>query len=187
MRILSGQYRGILLKSFKSVKIRPTSGLLKECFFNICRGYIEGAHFLDLFAGTGVVGLEALSQGASSAVFVDSSHDSVRIIKENLKRVKPREPVKIISKNVFCGLKYLAGIGASFDIIYIDPPYENIPCIVPNLLEQIVNEKLLVAKGVIFVESHKDYEMRIPSVLSKVRFKKLGSSGFAEYRLRLEP
>ena len=120
MRIISGTARGRKLKEPVGEKIRPTSDKVKESVFNIIQFDIEGRRALDLFAGTGQYGIEALSRGARSAVFVDAAQDSIKLIKENLK---------------ICGFSDIATIRASdalrylesdekFDLIFIDPPYE---------------------------------------------------------------
>ena len=120
MRIISGTARGRKIKEPTGDSIRPTSGKVKESVFNIVQFDIEGRRVLDLFAGTGQYGIEALSRGARSAVFVDSAAESIKLVKENLK---------------ICGFSELATVRASdalrylendekFDLIFIDPPYD---------------------------------------------------------------
>lgn len=124
MYIFSGIYKGRKIESPKGLATRPTSGRLRETLFNICRGEIEGGHFLDLFAGSGAMGFEALSRGAASAVFVDSSKESIRCINENANRLSVGKQCQVIYGDVFSTLKNLSKKGFHFDIIYADPPYD---------------------------------------------------------------
>ncbi|EPP32876.1 putative 95 family protein, partial [Chlamydia psittaci 84-8471/1] len=98
MKILAGKYKGKSLKTFSNPSVRPTCGVVKEAVFNICSAYVEDAIFLDLFAGVGSVGFEALSRGASSVTFVDSSAQSVRLIRANSQLLNPNLPITIIKQ-----------------------------------------------------------------------------------------
>lgn len=124
MQIFSGIYKGRKLISPKGLATRPTSAKLREALFNICQGTIEGAAFLDLFAGTGAMGLEALSRGAKISFFVDHDKESIRCIKENVARIGVQKESSIIYGDVFTVLRTLAKRGHRFDIIYADPPYD---------------------------------------------------------------
>ena len=117
MRVISGKYRGRRLTEPANMDVRPTTDMVKESLFNIVQFDIEGRRVLDLFAGTGQLGIEALSRGAAECVFVDSSRESVRLVRENLSRVGAEAPV------VQCdSLGYLRSCG-KFDLVFIDPPY----------------------------------------------------------------
>ena len=120
MRVISGTSRGRKLKEPVGFDIRPTSDKVKESVFNIIQFDIEGRSVLDLFAGTGQFGIEALSRGAKSAVFVDSSADSVKIIRDNLKICGFSDLATVYARDV---LRYLAN-DEKFDLIFIDPPYD---------------------------------------------------------------
>ena len=96
MRILAGKYKGRSLKTFSERSIRPTCGLVKESLFNICAVYLEGADFLDLFAGVGSIGFEALSRGASRVVFVDNSLQAVRLIHANSRLLEAEDAVMVM-------------------------------------------------------------------------------------------
>lgn len=128
MHIYSGQYKNRTISSPKGLQTRPTSGRLRECLFNICQGEIEGAHFLDLFAGSGAMGLEALSRGALSATFVDNSKESIRCIQMNIRALGVEKCSQVIYGDVFTILSNANSKAPlakrSFDIIYADPPYE---------------------------------------------------------------
>jgi 16S rRNA (guanine966-N2)-methyltransferase len=123
MQIFSGRYKNRIIKSPKGLKTRPTSGRLREALFNICQGYNEEALFLDLFAGSGAMGLEALSRGARFATFVDNSIESVRCIQANIQNLGVEKQSEVFYGDVFECLQKLAKKGRHFDIIYADPPY----------------------------------------------------------------
>lgn len=121
MRIISGKYRGLQLVSFEAGHLRPTTDRVKESQFNILRDDVEGAKILDLFAGTGNLGLEAISRGASEVTFVDKNKKSIAIIEKNIAKLKMDEPYKILQLDV---LKYLKAYeGNGFDVIFVDPPF----------------------------------------------------------------
>lgn len=120
MRIISGKYKGNLV-SFQADHIRPTTDRVKESQFNILAGYIENSRVLDLFAGTGSLGIEALSRDANEVVFVEQHKKSIEIIRKNLEKLKVIEPTQIIAKDVISYLKKYSG--EPFDIIFADPPF----------------------------------------------------------------
>lgn len=107
--------------SFKADHIRPTTDRVKESQFNIIQSNLDGARVLDLFAGTGNLGIEALSRGAREVIFVEQNRKSIAIIEENIKKLKITEPYKIIAKDVIAFLE--SYIGDPFDVIFADPPF----------------------------------------------------------------
>lgn len=120
MRIISGKYRGLTLAEFDGNRIRPTADRVKESLFNILYGKVSGATALDLFCGSGNLGIECLSRGAARVHFNDLSKDSVGVLKKNLAKLKGEETYKITSCD------YLACLSAAdwkYDLIFIDPPY----------------------------------------------------------------
>lgn len=125
MRISGGIAKGRRLTTKRpfSKKLRPTSSKVKEALFDIMRDAIKGASFVDLYAGTGMVGLEALSRGASKAIFVESDRLNARAIKENALRFGFGEKVMVVEGRVEEFLKKAATEGKSFDILFLDPPY----------------------------------------------------------------
>src|SRR6185437_12636332 len=121
LNILSGEFRGRPLKSPKGNQTRPTTALLRKSVFDSLRPYLEEAIFLDLFAGSGAMGLEALSAGAKHATFVDASREAIRCIRENISLLKVEEKTTVIQGDV---LKVMKKLKSPFDVIYCDPPYE---------------------------------------------------------------
>lgn len=120
MRIISGTKRGKALTSPPGAQVRPTTSMVKEAVFNILQFGIEGRRFLDLFAGSGQMGLEALSRGAREAVFVDSSREALRVIERNIAAAGFEKSSRVVAAD-FEG--YLRGERGTFDIAFLDPPY----------------------------------------------------------------
>jgi 16S rRNA (guanine966-N2)-methyltransferase len=122
MRIAGGEWRGRNLKSPKGDLVRPTQDRVREALFSMLQNDIPGAKFLDVFAGSGAVGLEALSRGASHATFVEQSSSSLACIKSNIEMVKCENRTEVIRSDAYSWLKTDAA-GRSFDIAFADPPY----------------------------------------------------------------
>jgi len=152
MRVISGNLKGLKLKTPKNMEIRPTSDRVKEALFNIIQNHINifDTKFLDLFAGTGNIGIEALSRGASKCVFVDNNYESIKIIKENIKKACLEEKSIVFKKNVLVALNILKRKKESFEIIFMDPPYGKNLAI--PVLEILSKSNLLKQKGYIIVE-----------------------------------
>jgi len=124
MRIISGTSKGRKLVTPKSQFLRPTSDRVKESIFNILREEMEGKVVLDLFAGTGNLGIEALSRGANKAIFVEKGRQALRLIQRNLNQFGLEERSEIIPKDAIRAIGILKQRGESFDLILMDPPYE---------------------------------------------------------------
>ena len=148
MRVITGSARGRKLKTPENYDIRPTTDNVKESVFNIIQFNIEGRRVLDLFAGTGQLGIECLSRGAASAVFVDQSREAVKIVKDNLKACGLSGTV--VQSDA---LSFLRTCG-KFDIIFIDPPYDS------DLYESVLNTvnsiDILSDGGIIICESRRE-------------------------------
>ena len=150
MRVISGTARGRKLKEPQGFDIRPTSDMVKESIFNIIQFDIEGRTVLDLFAGTGQLGIEALSRGASRAVFVDSSPEATKLIKENVQLCgfSDRSTIKT------CDASGYLKNAEKFDIIFIDPPYNT--QLADKTLERIFEFDKLNTNGIIICETKAD-------------------------------
>lgn len=123
MRITGGKLRGRKLVTPRSASIRPMRDQVRAALFNILDDLVSGSRFLDLFAGTGSVGLEALSRGASCAVFVDSAREAVQIIARNLQELGLQDRAEVLQEDVFRALERLHGRGERFDLAFVGPPY----------------------------------------------------------------
>lgn len=124
MRVIAGTARSLKLETVPSMKTRPTTDRIKETLFNMLSPDIPGARFLDLFSGSGAIGIEALSRGAACAVFVEQDRDAVRIIEQNLKFTKLADRAIVIADSVNTAIGRLAVSEAPFDLIFMDPPYD---------------------------------------------------------------
>ncbi|MGN0170262.1 MAG: 16S rRNA (guanine(966)-N(2))-methyltransferase RsmD [Lachnospiraceae bacterium] len=122
MRIIGGKCRSLPLKTPKGLQTRPTTDRIKETLFNIIHSELPGSRFLDLFAGSGGIGMEAISRGADWAVFVEKNKDAIRCIEENLKFTGLHTQARLLKMDVLTAIQQLNG-QESFDIIFMDPPY----------------------------------------------------------------
>ena len=159
MRIVAGKFKGRRLKTLKGSTVRPTADRVKESLFRIFGEQVVDADFLDLCAGTGSIGLEALSQGARSATFVDSNYHAVRIIESNLEMCgfdRKCPHVKLIHLDARKALARFGRRKAKFDLIYFDPPYAS--KIHESCVKQIAEGDLLSAAGVLVIEHGKVQE-----------------------------
>ena len=154
MRVITGTARGRKLKSLEGLETRPTADRVKEGIFNIIQFDLEGRRVLDLFAGTGQMGIEALSRGAASAVFVEQRRDAAAIVRDNLKTTQLSDHAKVV-----CGeaMAYLAAAREKFDIIFVDPPYGD--KLWGSALAAISQFDILSDHGIIVCESPMEQEM----------------------------
>ena len=147
MRVITGKARGVQLKTPDGMQTRPTADRVKEALFSIINFDIPGAKVLDLFGGTGQLGIEALSRGASSAVFVDAREESCKLIRENLKRTKLESDAKVIRSDY---LDYLNRCREQYNIIFLDPPYAEV--FLENAIKKITEIDILQSDGIIVAE-----------------------------------
>lgn len=147
MRVITGKARSIQLKTPDGMQTRPTSDRVKEAMFSIINFDVPGAAVLDLFGGTGQLGIEALSRGAKSAVFVDAREDACNIIRENVRRTRLESQAKVVRGDY---LEYLRRCNEKFDIILLDPPYAE--TFLENSLKCITEIDILQSGGIIVTE-----------------------------------
>ncbi len=147
MRVITGKARGVALKTPDGMHTRPTTDRVKEALFSIIQFDIPGAKVLDLFGGTGQLGIEALSRGAKSAVFVDEREDACKLIKENLRRTRLETDAKVVRSDY---LSFLSRCNEKFDIILLDPPYAEV--FLENSLNRITEIDILQSSGIIVTE-----------------------------------
>jgi 16S rRNA (guanine(966)-N(2))-methyltransferase RsmD len=153
MRVIAGIYKGRRLKTLEGLSLRPTSDRLRETIFNILTPRIEGARFADVCAGSGAIGVEALSRGARHVTFIESSLKAARIISDNLRNCGIRRDYRVINRDAIRGLKNLASEKAQFDVIYFDPPYNS--DLYTPVMWVIATYDLLAENGVVIVEHHR--------------------------------
>ena len=147
MRVITGKARGVALKTPDGMKTRPTSDRVKEAMFSIIQFDLPGAKVLDLFAGTGQLGIEALSRGATSAVFVDAQDSACALVRENLTRTKLNGQASVVRADY---LAYLSNCREKFDFVFLDPPYAEV--FLENALKKITEIDILQSSGIIVAE-----------------------------------
>ena len=147
MRVITGKARGVELKTPSGMLTRPTADRVKEALFSIIQFDVPNTKVLDLFGGTGQLGIEALSRGAQSAVFVDEQDNACRLIRENLKRTKFDSCAKVVRSDY---MAFLRSCKEKFDIIFLDPPYAEV--FLENSLKMITEIDILQSGGIIITE-----------------------------------
>ncbi|HEV3270264.1 MAG TPA: 16S rRNA (guanine(966)-N(2))-methyltransferase RsmD [Candidatus Rhabdochlamydia sp.] len=164
LRILGGTFRGRLLKSPKTKLTRPTLAVLRKAVFDILHNKIKDALFLDLFAGSGAIGIEALSRGASHVAFVDNNPLAIRCLKENIQLLQLEKQSSILLCSYKQALKQLLKKEIQFDIAYIDPPYEL--SLKTTILQEVFalfdHSCLIKPGGIVFIEetTHSQFELK---------------------------
>ena len=150
MRVITGSARGRRLKELEGLETRPTTGKVKEALFSVIQFDIEGRRVLDLFAGTGQLGIEALSRVAECAVFVERRRDALQVIRENLEACGMTDKARVVNGDAMSYLKS----GEKFDLIFLDPPYAS--GLLEQALEKIVRFDICRRHGIIVAESAAD-------------------------------
>ena len=178
MRVISGKARGVNLKTPDGLQTRPTADRVKEAVFSILQFDLPGTKVLDLFGGTGQLGIEAISRGANSAVFVDASDKACILIKENLRRCKMENEGRVIRCDY---LEFLERNRESFDIVLLDPPYAEV--FLENALNKISEIDILKSGGIIVAERpvEKPFGVNLPG-FSRSKDYKYGKTIITVYR-----
>ena len=178
MRVITGKARGVALKTPNGMQTRPTTDRVKEALFSIIQFDIPGARVLDLFGGTGQLGIEALSRGATKAVFVDAGEEACKLIRHNLRLTKLEQEASVIRADY---LDYLKRSKEKFDIIFLDPPYAEV--FLENALKRISEIDILTSHGIIIAERPfgKDLAAQF-GCLSRCKEYKYGKTLIAVYR-----
>ncbi len=150
MRIIGGKHKGAQIKSRKTLATRPLLARVKKSLFSIISPELPGSHFLDLFAGTGAVGIEALSRGASFCVFVDQNYQCAELIRENLQRLNLVDKTQVLAKKVSSAINILQEQGQKFDLIFIGAPYAT--DFAARTVEQLASSSLLRENSIVIAE-----------------------------------
>lgn len=174
--IISGLFKGRKIKTLPSLSTRPSSSKCRAALFNICQTKISGSCFFDLYAGSGAMGIEALSRGASFSIFVENNKKAVGCIKENLALLKIEDRSLVLCQDVFLALKK---INRKADIIYIDPPYDyyRIDGFVESILAALTQSNLLNEECLIFFEAPSTFEFS----LDQCKFSNISLQGVRRY------
>ena len=187
MRVIAGSLRGHRLECPSGLALRPTSDRLKESLFNILAPCVEGSRFLDLFSGSGSIGLEAYSRGAGRVVVVEKEASALRCLQGNLKRCRAEEEIFVLAFSVPLALKKLSGQGDRFDIIFLDPPYQEDKLYKETLTG--IDCGLLVSPDGMVIAEH-PAKKALPDVCGSLhcyRRHRVGDSCLSFYRLGLDP
>lgn len=177
MRVISGSARGLKLLSPEGLETRPTTDRVKESIFNIIQPYIPAEKVLDLFGGSGALGIEALSRGSSFCVFVDTDKNAVDIIKSNLEKARLDSKADVIKKDVFL---YLEDCRNKFSLIFLDPPYNK--GFLNKVFDMIDKKSMLEKDGIIVVESEYGGEFPDENAFSCIRSVKYGRTAVSLFR-----
>lgn len=177
MRIIGGYNKGMTIRVPRRESVRPTSDQVREALFNILANRIAGCFFADVFAGSGSVGIEALSRGAGACIFIEKYHQCVKIIKDNLNKLDLMHKSAVFQCDAIAGLKRLSEENKKPDIIFVDPPYKNL--IVPEVLVTIKNEDLLNNEGVVIVEHFKKNELITDNNWSLISSRSYGNTALS--------
>ena len=181
MKIIGGEFRGRRLKTLKSVKMRPTPMRVKEALFNILGNGVVGSSLLYLYAGSGQMGIEALSRGAKEVIFIDNHPSAVRLIHTNLGFLHLEEGLKIPRNNVLKAIGNLSKEKKRFDIILLDPPYES--RLVKNTLQVLAKSDILKTTTLIIAEHYKSLDLnKNISSLSQIRQERYGDTVLSFYK-----
>jgi 16S rRNA (guanine966-N2)-methyltransferase len=174
MRITGGFLKNQSLKTPKGSATRPTSEKLRQSVFNICQHHVDKAQFLDLFAGSGAMGIEALSRGATEATFIEKNPLAIKALRENLNDLDLSPLSTLYAGDVFTLIHKLKG--KSFDLIYIDPPYEK--GLAEKTLALVDSHRLLSEGGLLFLEESGNKELVFPELthLEVKKKRKVGST-----------
>ena len=178
MRVISGKAKGVVLKTPEGLNTRPTTDRVKEALFSIIQFELPAARVLDLFAGSGQLGIESLSREAKYAIFVDEREDACKLVRENLRRTKLESLGKVVRSDY---MAYLRRCNEKFDIIFLDPPYAEV--FLENSLKMITEIDILQTGGIIVTERPvgKDLSLEFPGY-SRSKDYKYGHTVLAMYR-----
>jgi 16S rRNA (guanine(966)-N(2))-methyltransferase RsmD len=186
MRIIAGTYRSRILKTLKGLSLRPTSDRLRETLFNVLAPAVTGSRFVDLFAGTGAIGIEALSRGAAEVVFIENHAPAATLIRRNLESLGIDTGVTVLSVDALRGLAMLAArknSGApAFDIVFLDPPYAAAEDYA-RVLEFLGSANLLAPGGIVVAEHRRNFDLpEEPGALKRFRVLRQGDAALSFYR-----
>lgn len=168
MRVVSGNCKGRPLKSVPGMSTRPTTDKVKEALFNMIGPYFEGGVGLDLFAGSGGLGLEALSRGLDKVIFIDREPKAIQTIHENIKACKFEEQVEVYRNDADRAIKALIKRAISFDYLFLDPPYKKQQLV--SLMEKVDNHDLVKEAGIVVCEH--SFDVELPQAVGRFTQKK---------------
>lgn len=180
IRVIAGEARGRKLKGPKGLQFRPTTGRVKEFIFSYLDGLVSDANILDLFSGTGSLGIEALSRGARHVTFIEQSKAHLRILKENITLCQYESRSRIVQGDVFSNIRYFGQSEEQFDLILADPPFKQ------NLREKILQAvdqaRILSSQGLLIIEHEQHDTSGTSQRLRQIKERKFGHCLISIYR-----
>jgi 16S rRNA (guanine(966)-N(2))-methyltransferase RsmD len=180
LRVISGRLKGKKLFALKDLSLRPTSDRVKEAIFDLLQKFPPGERVLDLFAGTGGLGIEALSRGALKAVFVEESPRSAEVLRRNIEACQVRDQAEVLIREVEAGLKVLEERRGSFDLIFLDPPYgKGLAC---RTLQALAQSSLLSPDALIVAEHSPNEDLASIPSLERIDWRKYGGTEISFFR-----
>ncbi|MGN1028634.1 MAG: 16S rRNA (guanine(966)-N(2))-methyltransferase RsmD [Bacilli bacterium] len=180
MRVISGKLKGRVLKGYDILGTRPTMDRVKESLFASIQDYIQGRIVLDLFAGSGNLGIEAISNGCKKCYFVDYNRECIKVIKDNIKNFHIEDQCVVLERDYHEALKYFRDQHLMFDIIFIDPPYRY--SVREELLKTILEYELLAEDGLVVFEYQNDEDIGKDISFSLIKNKKYGDKWISIYQ-----
>jgi 16S rRNA (guanine966-N2)-methyltransferase len=185
MRIITGTYRGFHLRSLKGANLRPTSDQMRQTLFDVLGPAVKDSRFLDAYAGSGAVGLEAYSRGARAVVLIESHRAAIELIERNLTAIGASlEAVRVLPCQVATGLERLAGEGAQFEYVFLDPPYADV-AEYHRVLRGLSRSPLVALESTIIAEHSRHLRLEASyGRLEQVRLLRHGDAQLAFYRLK---
>jgi len=181
MRVVSGSARGAALVAPGGLQTRPTADRAKEALFSMLAADIAGCVFLDVFAGSGAIGIEALSRGADHAVFVDSAADAIAAVMQNLSKTRLSAHAEVIRADAASAIKQLAAKNAIFDITFLDPPYES--GLAQSAAQALLDAGLIKANGLLVIEQGENEEPLTFGNAALLKRKRYGAAAISIYEV----
>ena len=186
MRVIAGTYKSRILKSLKGLALRPTSDRLRETLFNVLAPNIAGSRFIDLFAGTGAIGIEALSRGAAEVVFIENHAPAVTLIRSNLESLGINSGATVLPVDALRGLALLASqkclSATGYNFVFLDPPYAAAEDY-SRVLEFLGSGDLLAPGGMVIAEHRRNFDLPEEfGALERFRVLKQGDAALSFYR-----
>jgi 16S rRNA (guanine(966)-N(2))-methyltransferase RsmD len=186
MRVIAGTYKSRILKSLKGLALRPTSDRLRETLFNVLAPNIPGSRLVDLFAGTGAIGIEALSRGAAEVVFIENHAPAATLIRRNLDSLGINSGATVLAVDALRGLAMLASrkqqSAPGFDHVFLDPPYAAAEDY-SRVLEYLGSADLLAPGGIVVAEHRRNFDLREEAgALHRFRVLRQGDAALSFYR-----
>ncbi len=178
MRIIAGYLKGRKLQAPDGKEVRPTSDRVREAIFSVLHEQVKNARVLDLYAGSGSLGVEALSRGAKHIVFVEKHPAVVRRLNQNLRHCKIESNCQLIFGDTLDQIKCLGRLEQSFDLIFADPPYHLCP---EDLLQRMMDNGIVVSKGMVVIEHDVKQKLICPAQLEDVIQKEYGQTSVNFY------